>query len=439
LVAHVKEIARAVRSLSEDGRISAAELLQVKTFHRLRAAQPTDDADFGIARGTNVILIQVEGMQRWVVGTRYAGQEITPFLNRLRDSSLFFDNVFDETGDSSTSDCEYMVLNSQYPLSQGSVAFRRDANHFVTLAHAFKEASYSSFAGHAYAAGMWNRAVLYPKYGFDAAAFQPEFGAGPKLGWGIGDKPFFERAVPMLRGLPQPFLAMLITLTSHTPYQYIPASEQRLKLGPIEGTSLAGYLQSMRYVDEALALFVEKLRASALLENTTLVIYGDHESRMGFPPAWGRALDLPPETVRRLATRDLATRKIPLFVVLPERLRVAPRLINTIGGQVDIGPTVQHLMGRAAPLSFIGQSLLPEHAGHALRIDGSAVNAEHLFNSHAGGRCETFGDWRAEARAACGDLERSTREELAISWRVTLLDLAGEISGKRPAKALAKR
>jgi phosphoglycerol transferase MdoB-like AlkP superfamily enzyme len=442
VVAHIKEIARSIRDARQHGSISEAELAKVKSFHEARARDDTsaiDDPTFGLARGTNLLILQVEGMQKWVVGAHCRGQELTPFLNRLRDRAWFFERLYDETGDSSTSDAEYMVLNSQFPIPQGSVAFRRDENHFVTILHSFKEAGYTTFAGHAYLAGMWNRAVLYPRYGFDQTAFRDEIGDGPKLGWGIGDKLFFERVMPRIEHLKTPFVGFLITLTSHSPYQYVPVSEHKLNLGPIDGSDFSGYLHSMRYNDEAIEQLFGQLEKSGLLAHTTVVIYGDHDSRMRFSTRWMGETDLSPETQRRLAIRDYTTKQIPLLIVLPESLHAEPRRVRTLGGQVDIGATILHLFGLQRPRSFIGQSLVPEHVGHASRIDGSGVDGEHIFIAPGGGRCETFPDFQRVDRSACADLSRRTQEELNASWNVTLLDLAGKLAGRVPEKAAAAR
>ncbi len=439
VVAHIKEVARSIRDAREHGTISDAEFAKVSGYHAARAAEGTSDPDFGLARGTNLLILQVEAMQKWVIGAHVRGQELTPFLNGLRDRAWFFDRVYDETGDSSTSDCEYMVLNSQFPIPQGSVAFRRDEDHFVTLLHAFKEQGYTTFAGHAYAAGMWNRAVLYPRYGFDQTAFKEELGEGPKLGWGIGDKLFFQRVVPRIEKLKAPFVSMLITLTSHGPYQYVPSAERRLALGDIETSDFGGYLHSMRYNDEAIQQLFGQLQADGLLKNTTLVIYGDHDSRMKFNQRLAAETDLDADVQRRLAIRDYTTKQIPLFVVLPARLQVAPRVVHSLGGQVDIGATISHLFGLKRPGSFIGQSLVPEHVGHASRIDGSGVDGKNIFIAPGGGRCESFPDFERVAAEECAELSRKTQEELNMSWDVTLLDLAGKLSGKTPRKTAAER
>ncbi len=439
VVAHIKEVARSIRDAREHGTISDAEFAKVSAYHEARAAESMSDPDFGLARGTNLLILQVEAMQKWVIGAHVRGQELTPFLNRLRERAWFFDHLYDETGDSSTSDCEYMVLNSQLPIPQGSIAFRRDENHFVTLLHAFKERGYTTFAGHAYAAGMWNRAVLYPRYGFDQTAFKEQLGEGPKLGWGIGDKLFFRRVLPRIEKLGPPFASLLITLTSHGPYQYVPPAERKLVLGAIESSDFGGYLHSMRYDDEAIEQLFGQLRADGLLENTTLVIYGDHDSRMKFNQYLASETDLEPDVQRRLAIRDYTTKQIPLFVVLPERLHAAPRVVHSLGGQVDIGATISHLFGLKRPGSFIGQSLVPERAGHASRIDGSGVDDKHIFIATSGGRCESFPDFKRLGREDCAELRRKTQEELNMSWDVTLLDLAGRLAGKVPEKAAAER
>ncbi|MET0794391.1 MAG: sulfatase-like hydrolase/transferase, partial [Polyangiaceae bacterium] len=256
---------------------------------------------------------------------------------------------------------------------------------------------------------------------------------------GIGDKLFFQRVQPHLEQLKPPFVSMLITLTSHGPYQYVPPAERKLSLGAIEPSDFGGYLQSMRYNDEAIEQLFGQLEKSGLLANTTIVIYGDHDSRMKFFAPLASETDLTPDTQHRLAIRDYTTKQIPLFVVLPERLHAPPRVVHTLGGQVDIGATILHLFGIPRPGSFIGQSLVPEHTGHASRIDGSGVDGEHIYIAPGGGRCESFPDFKRVDIGACAALSKKTQEELNMSWDVTLLDLASKLAGKTFTKSAAQR
>jgi lipoteichoic acid synthase len=219
----------------------------------------------------------------------------------------------------------------------------------------------------------------------------------------------------------------------------VPPRERKLNLGSIDSSEFGGYLHSMRYNDEAIEQLFGEFQRAGLLENTTIVIYGDHDSRMKFPAYQASETDLPPDIQRRLAIRDYTTKQIPLLVVLPEKLHAAPRVVHTLGGQVDIGATILHLFGVKRPGSFIGQSLLPERAGHASRIDGSGVAGDKIYIAPGGGRCETFPDFKRLDKGACADLSKKTQEELNMSWDVTLLDLASKLAGKEPEKAAAKR
>ncbi len=57
VVAHIKEIARSIRDARQHGSITEDEFTKVRKYHEARAAGPTDDPDFGIARGTNLLIL----------------------------------------------------------------------------------------------------------------------------------------------------------------------------------------------------------------------------------------------------------------------------------------------------------------------------------------------------------------------------------------------
>ena len=153
----------------------------------------------------------------------------------------------------------------------------------------------------------------------------------------------------------------------------------------------------------------------------------------------GQNVELPRETLQRISERDFSTKRIPLFVVLPQTKQRPASTVRTLGGHVDVGPTLLYLYGLPRPRSFIGQSLLPERAGHALRVDGSAVNDEHIYIATNGGRCESYPAFQPAPRAACDALAGAARDELEISWSVTLSDLAPLLSGRHPAPTRARR
>ena len=57
-------------------------------------------------------------------------------------------------------------------------------------------------------------------------------------------------------------------------------NNQKITANPIEGTMLEDYFRSVHYADESIGEFIETLDEKGLLENTVVVIYGDHDARI---------------------------------------------------------------------------------------------------------------------------------------------------------------
>src|SRR5262249_41237394 len=88
---------------------------------------------FGVARGRNLIVIQVESLQDYVVDFRVGDQEVMPHLRRWIGDSVRFTNVTDETSEGRTSDAEFTTMASLLPLDHGAVASRYPGNHYSAL------------------------------------------------------------------------------------------------------------------------------------------------------------------------------------------------------------------------------------------------------------------------------------------------------------------
>ena len=394
------------------------------------ADRPTHERapSFGVARGANLLVIQAEALQGWVIGAALRGQEITPFLNRLRQRALYFSGVVDVTAQGMTSDAEYAVLKAHYPLSQGALAFLRADNTFVTAAHALAGRGYSTLSAHPFKRGFWNRAVLHPRYGFERSLFAEELGPGPTIGWGLADDAFFARVLPELVAADKPFFAFLITLSLHHPYDEFPAALRRLDLGELEGTSLGNYLHGIHHLDRALARLFADLEAVGLARDTAVAIYGDHDCRLGTTPEIAALAGEPAGS----PSLPLRLERIPFFLALPSGQAGE---VELVGSHIDLAPTWLHYLGVPAPRSFLGRPLIPDAADArvAALADGSAVGDDLLFVSAGGeippeGACFPRAGHPRLERAACDRLVARAHLELALSHDVLDHDLAAELA-----------
>jgi lipoteichoic acid synthase len=334
---------------------------------------------FGASRGRNLIVVQVESMQDFAVDYRVNDQDVMPHLRRWKDDALRFTNVTDQTNEGRTSDAEFTTLVSLLPLDHGAVAFRFPANHYVGLPRVLTDRGYATLSAVAFESGFWNRRVMHASYGFQQSLFEPDFELTEQIGWGLNDRDFLQQMVPRLARLPRPFAAWLITLSLHHPFDDFPDSHKLLKLGSLEHSSFGNYLHTMHFFDQALEDFKTALARAGLLDQTLLVVFGDHDA--GFPRSPSLAGTIGIGTGE--AAWELNDR-VPLLVKVPgqpgERLHGA-RAIPA--GQTDVAPTLLALLGvDPAPLPYVGRNLLGNPGdGPILRPYGDWLDRTHLFIS----------------------------------------------------------
>lgn len=320
----------------------------------------------GIARGANLIVIQVEALQRFTLGQRVNGQEVTPNLNRFAARSAFFTNVYGQTGDGNTADAEFMTNTSLYPLDHGAAFVCYPGNRYASLAHRLAPVGYHSLVLHANVPTFWNRYLMYPALGFETFRSADDFQQDERVGLGLSDRSFYRQSLPVLEHLPRPFHATLITLSSHHPYDDV-AHFGPFPVGDYEGTLLGNYLKSIHYTDRQLGRLFAALQNDGLLDSSVVVLYGDHPglARSDFP-----ALARLTGTAEQARLAWLSLQKVPLLIHLPHD---ALRGVHAEpAGQIDIMPTALSLLG-VAPHATFGRDLFAPGPARVVLRDGSCV------------------------------------------------------------------
>ncbi|RHB49004.1 LTA synthase family protein [Exiguobacterium sp. AM39-5BH] len=322
------------------------------------ATEPVD-----VPTDTNVIVVQLESFQTSVIGQTVNGQELTPNLNALRNEMLYFPNFYHQTHEGRTSDAEFTVNASLYPVQSGSVYTQYATNTFDALPEKLRRAGYDTAAMHAFDKEFWNRATFYEQIGYNHFFHQDDYPTEPVIGMAVGDKEFLTTSVDHLDTLDEPFYSFMVALTSHTPYE-IPDDEKRLDLSGYDDPLLEDYYHTVHYSDAAVGLMVEQLKADEKWNNTLVVFYGDHDS--GLTVAGGEmAVKADADSTIELFQLD---RGVPLFIK-PAGLERG-QTVQTSGGQVDLAPTILDLLGMT-PTYMLGRSLLDDEPNLTVFRNGS--------------------------------------------------------------------
>ncbi len=315
---------------------------------------------YGIGSDRNVITIQVEALQSFVIGLEYNGQEITPNLNSLiSGESLYFSNYYYQIGGGNTADVEFTVNNSLYAPENEAAYIKYENNNFYGLPWLLKDNGYSgAYVFHGFKREFWNREKAYPKQGFDDYISEEGYDLNEKFNMGLSDKQFFTQSMKHIKSYKQPFYAFMITLSSHHPY-IMPQEYCELTLLPEDkGTLVGDYLQSIRYLDSALGIFIDELKECGLYDNSILSIYGDHYA---IPSSDAPSYRIMSRLLNHNYYEDDIF-KVPFIIHVPGS--DINETIETIGGHIDNLPTMLHILGIENKKSIMfGQNLISANTG----------------------------------------------------------------------------
>ena len=255
-----------------------------------------------VFEGKNVIAIHAESMQTNAIGLEFNGQPVTPTLNKLVQEGMYFSNFYSQVSVGTSSDAELTYNTSLMPTKSGTAFVSYSDRTYISIPSLLQEKGYHTFSMHANNADFWNRRIMHQNLGFKRFYSKADYEVNDEniIGLGLNDKSFFEQSVEKIKKIDKKYenwYGVLIMLTNHTPFSdtdkygefAVDLKEkvynengvlEEVTYPYMEGTKLGNYFKSYHYADEALGEFIEKLDKEGLLENTVLVIYGDHDARL---------------------------------------------------------------------------------------------------------------------------------------------------------------
>ena len=326
---------------------------------------------FGAARGKNVIVISAESLSAYPLGLEVEGQAIMPRLSTFARESLSFTAFYDQTAGGGTSDGEFITLHSLHPVRSGAVALLNPRTEFRGLPAILAARGYTTLSACGAAADFWSMQTTHRRLGFQKSYFADSFQMTERINGWLADGPFFDQVVPRLTTERAPFMAFLLTSSNHHPF-VLPAPHRRLKLGRLEGTDLGDYLHSVHYLDEAFGQFVDRLRATGLLDESVVVVYGDHKGYLADERQLATLLGLPSSRPEDLW---LERKRVPLVVRLPRGSHAGQRA--EAAGHLDIAPTILSLLGIAEDGVMLGRDLTRRADSLVVFRDGSFADGQH--------------------------------------------------------------
>lgn len=362
--------------------VETSEITQAKINALKGHAEPAVPRLSGAAQGKNIIVVQLESFQNFLIGLTLDDQEVTPVLNALAKQNKYFPNFYQQVGQGNTSDAEFVVNTSLYIPPSGAASGAYADKQLPSLPRLLRQHGYDTTTFHTNVVEFWNRGELYDAIGFDRYYDKAFFGNDDTVFFGASDEVLYEKTAEELGKMSaggKPFYAHVISMTAHHPFT-TPEEKDKIMLPErYEGTFVGDYIRSQSYADYSLGLFFEDLKARGLWENSLIVVYGDH---MGLPIySLDRDDKALLEEIYGYAYGFPEMINVPLIIAAPG---IGSSEETQIGGQVDILPTIANLAGISLDsqlhfgVDLLNQSgnLLPERY---YLPSGSVLNDTALF------------------------------------------------------------
>ena len=246
-------------------------------------------------KGKNILVIHGESIQGFTMNLKFNDKELTPNINKMAREGMYFSNFYTQESIGNSSDSEFTSLTSLLPASSGTVFVNYFNRKYVTTNSLLKEKNYYTFSMHGNVASAWNRANAYKSLGYDHFyAHEDAYDIDEVLGLGLSDKSFFRQSAEIIDDIAKNnghYYGTLVMLTNHTPFTSLVDTEYandysvNLQNGEeeieyLEGTKMGNYLKCVNYADAAIGQLINDLDERGLLDNTIIVLYGDHDSKL---------------------------------------------------------------------------------------------------------------------------------------------------------------
>ena len=378
---------------------------EFRDYYETNKKEDTKNKYTNIYENKNVISIHAESIMNYLIGLEINGVEVTPNLNKLAGEGMYFSNFYAQESVGTSSDSEFTLNTSLMPASSGTVFVSYWDREYVTMPKLLKEKDYYTFSMHANNCTMWNRNNMHPSLGYDKFyCYTDSFTIDETIGLGLSDKSFFKQVVPIIEDINKNnkrFYGNLIMLTNHTPWndidkhsdfdvtmKYVDENGIEQTAPYLEGTMLGSYIKAVNYADQAIGQLINDLDDAGLLDDTVIVIYGDHDSKIK-KSEYIRYYNYIPETNSIKDEEDPEyvnvdfysyeiNRSVP-FIIWNKNDKKSVK-VNEVMGMYDVMPTLGNMLNIYNPYA-LGNDIFSVDENVVIFPDGNWLTNKMYYNS----------------------------------------------------------
>lgn len=219
-----------------------------------------------IIPNANLIIVIGESFESWVVGLcDDDGEIVAPNLAKYvyMDNTLYCSKIKCQVRSGSSGDGQMIINTGLLPISTGAACMTYGNNIYPNIAESYL---YSYVVNPC--SDVWNQKQMTEKYGYRNLLQMNT------ANWQSGDSLAFTTANEIVDTCLKPFSMQIITVTTHSPFDC--GGRANMHFPTEMPDNLRNYLNCMHYADSCMGVFLSRIERDSLLNNTTIVITGDH-------------------------------------------------------------------------------------------------------------------------------------------------------------------
>ena len=338
--------------------LDEAELQEIDDY---AAARPHADNEMtGLLAGKNLILIQLEAIDTWMV-------DYMPNLQKVKEESIVFSNHYTPAYiTAGTFNTEFMVNTGLLPAATGTPVSVYTRNTFsASLPSLFRAQGYTAESFHGSEANVYDRGAIHENLGYEV------YHSGSDMGMAdyTMDSQLIGAFDDMTAG--DPFFTFIITYSGHGPYSdtnpiYLAhAEEAQAAATRTDGNYVYAVGHAME-TDVFIGELMEALEASGHAQDTVVAFYADHYNYYMMNDALN--IDIKGvDSLNLLQHTDF-------FIWAPG---VAPMTVEKYTSSLDVMPTLANLFGLDAPYGLLtGDDAFSDDGGYVFFNDNTWVGSD---------------------------------------------------------------
>lgn len=368
------EIEYNVTDIDYDSLIENETNEEIKNIHNyVKSSTPSEKNIYtGMFKGKNLIAIVAEAFSPIAVN-----KDLTPTLYKLVNSGFVFNNFYTPVYYVSTSDGEYVTLNSLLP-KESVWSFSKSSKNYLPYAYGnlFKEMGYTTYAFHDGTYKYYNRHLSHPNMGYTYKACGNGLEKNMKCKiWPQSDLEMINATYDYYKDS-EHFMTYYMTVSGHLQYNFygnnMSYRNKDLVKDLDKSTAIKAYIAAQKELDKALEELLNKLETDGKLDDTVIVLSADH-----YP--YGLTTEQISEVMNiKDAKFDVHKNNL----VIWSSTMKEPIQINKYGESLDILPTVLNLFGIDFDSRLLmGRDLLSNSDGLVIFNDRSWITDKGKYNA----------------------------------------------------------